>query len=62
MLAGDFNTIAPGDTVEVGRLPMRLRPLIWLTGGRVRWRTIQTVLDAGYADTFRMLHPGAIPA
>ena len=23
----------------------------------MRWRTIQTVLDAGYVDSFRMLHP-----
>ena len=57
VLAGDFNTIAPGDTFEVIRLPLYLRQLIWLSGGRVRWRAIQTVLDAGYADTFRMLHP-----
>jgi exodeoxyribonuclease III len=57
VLAGDFNTVAPGDLFEVGRLPMRVRPLVWLTGGRIRWRTIQTVLDAGYADAFRLKHP-----
>ena len=57
VLAGDFNTIAPGAKLEIHTLPLRLRPLLWMTGGRVRWRTIQTVLDAGYVDTFRMLHP-----
>jgi endonuclease/exonuclease/phosphatase family metal-dependent hydrolase len=57
VLAGDFNTIAPGATIDASRLPFRLRPLLWVTGSRVRWRTIQTVLDAGYVDTFRMLHP-----
>ena len=57
VLAGDFNTIAPGAKLEMGSLPLRYRPLLWLTGGRVRWRTIQTVLDAGYVDAFRMLHP-----
>ena len=57
VLVGDFNTIAPGATVKAAQLPLRLRPLLWLTGGRVQWRTIQTVLDAGYVDTFRMLHP-----
>jgi endonuclease/exonuclease/phosphatase family metal-dependent hydrolase len=31
---------------------------LWLSGGRVRWRTIQLMLDAGYTDTFRALHPG----
>ena len=23
----------------------------------MRWRTIQTVIDAGYADAFKFLHP-----
>ena len=57
VLCGDFNTVAPGDPFEVSRLPMRYRPLMWLSGGSVRWRTIQTVLDAGYADSFKALHP-----
>ena len=57
VLAGDFNTIAPGDTLDRGRLPLYLRQLMWLSGGGVRWRTIQSVLDAGYADAFRTLHP-----
>jgi len=57
VLAGDFNTIAPGATVKAAQLPWRLRPFLWLTGGRVQWRTIQTVLDDGYVDSFRMLHP-----
>ncbi len=57
VLAGDFNTIAPGDTLERSRLPLYLRQLMWLSGGRVRWRAIQTVLNAGYADAFRLLHP-----
>ena len=39
------------------RLPPRLRPLVWLSGGRIKWRTIQTVIDAGYCDAFRILHP-----
>jgi endonuclease/exonuclease/phosphatase family metal-dependent hydrolase len=26
----------------------------------VRWRTIQAVLDAGYADVFRHLHPDLV--
>ena len=56
VLAGDFNTVAPGDLLETARLPLRLRPFIWLSGGRIRWRTIQTVLDAGYSDSYRWLH------
>ncbi|HEY0380048.1 MAG TPA: endonuclease/exonuclease/phosphatase family protein [Pyrinomonadaceae bacterium] len=56
LLAGDFNTLAPGELLETSRLPPRLRPLIWLSGGRVRYQTIQVLLDAGYADGYRGLH------
>jgi exodeoxyribonuclease-3 len=56
-LAGDFNTVAPGDALELQQLPLRLRPLVWLSGGRIRWKTIQTVLDTGYVDAFRSKHP-----
>lgn len=57
VLAGDFNTLAPDQPLDTSRLPLRLRPLVWLSGGRIKWRTIQTVLDAGYADAFRTRHP-----
>ncbi len=56
VLAGDFNTLAPGALLDTSRLPFRLRPLLWLSGGRVKWRTVQTVLDAGYVDAFRLQH------
>jgi len=57
VLTGDFNTLAPGEDLDAKRLPLRLRPLVWLSGGRVRWRTIKTVLDAGYVDAYRLKHP-----
>jgi endonuclease/exonuclease/phosphatase family metal-dependent hydrolase len=57
ILSGDFNTVAPGELLAVERLPLRLRPFVWLSGGRIRWRTIQTVLDAGYIDAYRLKHP-----
>jgi exodeoxyribonuclease III len=57
VLAGDFNTLAPGEELDLTRLPLRLRPFVWMSGGRVRWRTIQTVLDAGYVDAYRLKHP-----
>jgi endonuclease/exonuclease/phosphatase family metal-dependent hydrolase len=59
-LVGDFNTLAPGELLDVRKLPHRLRALVWLSGGRIRWRTIQTVLDAGYADGFRQLEPDLV--
>jgi exodeoxyribonuclease-3 len=59
-LVGDFNTLAPGELLDVTKLPARLRALVWLSGGRIRWRTIQTVLDAGYVDAFRRHHPDLV--
>jgi exodeoxyribonuclease-3 len=57
VLAGDFNTLAPGELLDIRQLPHRLRALVWLSGGAVRWRTIQIVLDARYTDSFRVFHP-----
>ena len=56
VLTGDFNTLAPGDLLDVRKLPGRLRALVWLSGGKIRWRTIQIVLDAGYLDGYRAKH------
>ena len=58
LLAGDFNTLAPGDLLDFRKLPNRLRALVWLSGGKIRWRTIQLVLDAGYVDSYRLSHRG----
>ena len=60
VLIGDFNTVAPNELLDVAKLPARLRALVWLSGGRIRWRTIQTILAAGYTDIFRTLHPDVI--
>lgn len=58
LLTGDFNTLAPGELLDVRKLPGRLRALVWLSGGTVRWRTIQIILDGGYVDAYRANHPG----
>ena len=60
VLVGDFNTLAPGELLDPRKLPARLRALVWLSGGRIRWQTIQTVLDDGYRDGFRHLHPEVV--
>jgi exodeoxyribonuclease-3 len=57
LLVGDFNTLAPGELLERRLLPARLQALVWLSGGKIRWRTIQHVLDSGYLDAFRTRHP-----
>jgi exodeoxyribonuclease-3 len=56
-LLGDFNTLAPGELLHLDKLPFRLQALVRLTGREIRWRTIKTLLEAGYVDGFRMLHP-----
>ncbi|HZS06573.1 MAG TPA: endonuclease/exonuclease/phosphatase family protein [Blastocatellia bacterium] len=57
VLAGDFNTLAPGEILDVRKLPPRLRPFVWLSGGRIQWETIRVMLDSGYLDGYRILHP-----
>lgn len=56
-LVGDFNTVTPGELLDFRALPQKVRATVWLSGGRVRWRTVQIVRDAGYVDAFRALHP-----
>jgi exodeoxyribonuclease-3 len=50
VLVGDFNSLAPGDRLDLDRLPARLRPFVWLSGGRIRWQVIGRLIDAGYVD------------
>jgi exodeoxyribonuclease-3 len=56
-LVGDFNTVTPGELINFRTLPQKVRATVWLSGGQIRWRTIQIVRDAGYVDAFRALHP-----
>ena len=56
LLVGDFNTLAPGEVLEVRRLPAWIRALIWISGRQLQRETIQVMLDAGYVDGFRSLH------
>jgi exodeoxyribonuclease-3 len=59
VLTGDFNTLAPGERLDLARLPWRLRAVTWLTGRRIRWHTITRLVEAGYVDAFRQLQPDA---
>jgi len=56
VVTGDFNTLAPGEHLDRWRLPPHLH-LVSVLGGAIRWRTIQAMLDAGYADGYRLVHP-----
>jgi endonuclease/exonuclease/phosphatase family metal-dependent hydrolase len=57
VLVGDFNTLAPGELLDVRRMPGWIRALVWLSGRDIQRETIQIMLDAGYRDGFRHLYP-----
>jgi endonuclease/exonuclease/phosphatase family metal-dependent hydrolase len=57
VLVGDFNTLAPGELLDVERMPRWIRALVWLSGRDIQRETIQIMLDAGYVDGYRLLHP-----
>ncbi|HEY9230585.1 MAG TPA: endonuclease/exonuclease/phosphatase family protein [Blastocatellia bacterium] len=59
LLAGDFNALAPGEVLDTRRMPHWIRALVWLSGRDIARETIQVMLDAGYLDCFRLLHPAA---
>ncbi len=56
VLTGDFNTLAPGELLNMQKLPARYKLLAFLLGGRINFRAIQIMLDAGYIDCYRRFH------
>jgi len=56
VLTGDFNTLAPGELLDLRKLPVRYRILAFMLGGRVNYRAIKIMLDKGYVDCYRSLH------
>jgi exodeoxyribonuclease-3 len=57
LLAGDFNTIAPGDPASLAEAPLWVKAQTWFQLGHIpRW-ALKPLLDAGYVDCFRKLHP-----
>jgi endonuclease/exonuclease/phosphatase family metal-dependent hydrolase len=56
VLVGDFNTLAPGEILDLDRLPAWIRAMIWISGRKLQRESIQLLLDAGYSDGYRMLH------
>lgn len=56
-LVGDFNSLAPGELLNSKKMPQWIRTMIWLSGRDIQRETVQLMLDSGYADGFRALHP-----
>ena len=57
VLVGDFNTLAPGEILDVRRMPAWIRGLVWLSGRDIQRDTIQHIKDSGYIDVYRTLCP-----
>jgi exodeoxyribonuclease III len=57
LIAGDFNALAPGELLEVRKMPRWIRAMVWLSGRDISRETIQLALDEGYLDAWRRLHP-----
>lgn len=57
ILVGDFNTLAPGELLDVRRMPAWIRVLVWLSGRDIQRETIRHMLEAGYTDIYRHLNP-----
>ena len=56
LIAGDFNAIAPGETVRIETMPNWLKWLIYLQGNRVYHFSIAKLLSVGFIDCFRALN------
>lgn len=57
LIAGDFNALAPGELLEVRKMPAWIRAMVWLSGRDISRETIQLMLDEGYVDAWKKLHP-----
>jgi exodeoxyribonuclease-3 len=56
VLVGDFNTLAPGEALDVRRMPGWIRALIWVSGRDLQRETIKIMSEAKYVDGYRRLH------
>ena len=56
LIAGDFNAIAPGESVRMETMPNWLRWILFLQGNRVYHFSLAKLLSAGFVDCFRSLN------
>ena len=57
VVLGDFNTLGPGEVLDATKLPQWIRTMLWLSGRDIKREVVQCMLDSGYVDGFRSLHP-----
>lgn len=56
-VAGDFNSIAPGDKPNFRHLPLPLQVSIFLQGGYIARQLIGKMRAHGFTDVYRTVHP-----
>jgi len=56
LIAGDFNAIAPGDSIVANTMPRWLRLKLWLQGNRTYQFSIREYIAADFTDSFRYLN------
>jgi exonuclease III len=56
LIAGDFNAVAPQDRVIKQGLPLFLKIMLWLQGGRIFHQVISKTLSAGFTDCYRLVN------
>src|SRR5215211_1191265 len=57
LMAGDFNTVAPGDRIITSRWPMRLKFILWSQGNRVYRFALRFLISSEFIDCFRLKNP-----
>lgn len=57
ILAGDFNSIAPGDELDLTGLTWQVRASVVLQGGLMARHVIQKIRRHQFVDCYRELHP-----
>lgn len=57
VIAGDFNALAPGAPLNAHKLPHWIRAMVWISGRDIARDTIGVMLEARYADAYRLHHP-----
>jgi endonuclease/exonuclease/phosphatase family metal-dependent hydrolase len=59
LLMGDFNSNAPYQRIDPARCKPSTREAWQKNGGEIPRRVVQRILDAGYVDSLRIVHPQA---
>lgn len=57
LLAGDFNSNAPYQRIDPSRCKRSTREAFERNGGHIPRRVVQRLLDGGYSDSLRAVHP-----